>query len=97
MTSTHPDTTATVNEIDRARQELAHTLFLLGDRIAPKKVVARAKERVRFLVACKKAELNERYSPVQIVRRKLQPVRVIDVPLPKGAVRQTNVRGALPR
>lgn len=71
MPTTPPDTTSTVNEISQARNDMGRALFVIGDRIAPKKVIARVKEQVKLKASAKVAELKERYSPVEIVRRKL--------------------------
>lgn len=70
MPTTPPDTTSTADEIARARADLGRVLFVIGDSVAPKKVVARVKEQVKTKVAAKTAELKERYSPAVIARRK---------------------------
>ncbi len=71
MPTTPPDTTSTVNEISQARNDMGRALFVIGDRIAPKKVIARVKEQVKLKATAKVAELKERFNPVEIARRKL--------------------------
>ncbi|MFP5317972.1 MAG: hypothetical protein ACLGI2_06710 [Acidimicrobiia bacterium] len=71
MATTTPETTSTVQEIDRARADMGQALFVIGDRIAPRKVIARVKEKVKLKASAKAAELKERYSPVEVARRKL--------------------------
>ena len=71
MATTTPETTSTVQEIDRARSDLGRALFVLGDRVAPKKVIARVKEKAKLKASAKVAELKQRYSPVEIAKRKL--------------------------
>lgn len=71
MSTTHPEVPGLVNEIAATRQEMGHALYLLADRIAPKKVIARAKENARLAVVHKVEDIKDRLNPVQIVRRKL--------------------------
>jgi hypothetical protein len=70
MSTTTTDTAVLEQDISRARQDLGQTLFVLGDRIAPKKLVARVKEQVQFKAAMKVEELKERFLPSRVLRRK---------------------------
>jgi hypothetical protein len=98
MTTTLPDTSSTQKEIAQARQEMGRTLFLIGDRIAPKKVIARVKEKARVMVTAKVAELKERYNPLEIARRKVRgSPKVIDVRARDSAGARSGQRPALPR
>ena len=69
MGSTGPDTGPIERDIERARADMAATLYVLGDRLAPKKLVARLKENVRVKIAQKVEDLKERVSPPRLVRR----------------------------
>lgn len=71
MSTTHPEVPGLVSEIAASRQEMGHAVYLLADRIAPKKVIARVKENARVTVTHKVEDLKDRLNPVQIVRRKL--------------------------
>jgi hypothetical protein len=88
MSTTLPDTGSTVHDIARAREEMGRTLFLLGDRLAPKKVIARLKEKTKITVTDKVAELKVRFNPVEVVRRKVgASPKVIDVRARESAER----------
>ena len=65
------DTEALTRDIRRARADLATTLEVLGDRIAPKKVVARAKADVAERVET----VRERVSPARIFERRTEHLR----------------------
>ena len=56
-------------DIEQARAELGQTLEAIGDRVAPKKVVARAKENVSEKVEDVKENVKEKVSPGRLVRR----------------------------
>lgn len=71
MSTTHPEVPGLVSEIAATRQEMGQAVYLLADRIAPKKVIARVKENARLAVAHKVEDLKDRLNPVQIARRKL--------------------------
>jgi hypothetical protein len=71
MSTTHPEVPGLVSEIAATRQEMGQAIYLLADRIAPKKVIARAKENARIAVTHKVEDIKDRLNPVQIVRRKL--------------------------
>jgi DNA polymerase III gamma/tau subunit len=58
-------------DIEQARNGLGETLEAIGDRVAPKKVVGRAKENV----ADKVEDVRDRISPVRIVKRRTGAVR----------------------
>ncbi len=64
-------------EIGRARAELASTLEVVGDRVAPKKVVARTKADV----AERLDNVRDRMSPARMVKRQTEGlgVRIRDV------------------
>jgi gas vesicle protein len=59
-------------EIQQVRGELALTLEAVGDRIAPKKVVARAKADVAERVE----NVRERVSPTRIIDRRTESLRL---------------------
>ncbi len=71
MPTTVPDTASSRQEIERARQEMGRALFLIADRLAPRKVVVRLKETARVKAAEKLDELKERVSPAAVLNRKL--------------------------
>lgn len=71
MATTTTDTAALEQDISRARQDLGQALFVLGDRLAPKKLIARVKENVQLKVAMKVEDLKERLLPNRVLRRKL--------------------------
>lgn len=71
MSTTHPEVPGLVNEIAATRQEMGQAVYLLADRIAPKKVIARLKENARMAVIHKVEDVKDRLNPVQIARRKL--------------------------
>lgn len=71
MSTTHPEVPGLVSEIAATRQDMGQAVYLFADRIAPKKVIARAKEHARLAVTHKVEDLKDRLNPVQIVRRKL--------------------------
>jgi hypothetical protein len=51
-------------DIEQARNELGQTLEAIGDRVAPKKVVARAKDSVSETVD----DVREKVSPSRLLR-----------------------------
>ena len=69
MGTTGPDMGPIERDIGRARADMAATLYVLGDRLAPKKLVARLKENVRVKIAQKVEDLKERVSPPRLLRR----------------------------
>ena len=71
MSTTHPEIPTLVSEIGATREEMGQAVYLLADRIAPKKVIARLKENARMAVIHKVEGLKDRLNPAQIVRRKL--------------------------
>lgn len=71
MSTTHPEVPALVSEIAVTRQQMGQAVYLLADRIAPKKVIARLKESARMAVVNKVDDLKDRLNPAQVVRRKL--------------------------
>ena len=79
MSTTGPDTAPTHREIAQARQQMGQALFQLADRLAPKKLIARVKEKVKFKATVKFEELKEKVNPVNLVKRKLngEPKAVI--------------------
>jgi hypothetical protein len=66
-TESNVDTAPIEADIRRTRSDLAVALERLADRIAPKKVIARAKTQL----AAKVADAKERLNPVRVVQRKL--------------------------
>ena len=92
MATTAADTGAVRQDIESTRADLAATLYVLGDRIAPKKVVARAKENVRLTLAHKVEDLKARISPARRVRRAVASLRRGDG-RPSGAGRGTRMIG----
>ncbi len=66
-TETNVDTAPIEEDIRRTRASLAVALERLADRVAPKKVIARAKGQL----ATKAADMKERLNPVRAVQRKL--------------------------
>ena len=71
MSTTLPDTAPPRQEIDRARQQMGQALFLLADRLAPKKLIPKLKETAKLKATEKLEELKVRLNPVNIVKRKL--------------------------
>ncbi len=71
MATTTTDTAVLEQDISRARNDLGQALFVLGDRLAPKKLIARVKEQAQFKLTVKMEELKERFLPVRVLRRKL--------------------------
>lgn len=69
------DTTGIEREIASTRTDLGQSLEALGDRVAPKKVVARAKETAKAKVAEKVEDVKDRVSPPRVLRRKVAAVR----------------------
>ena len=69
MPTTGPDTPPIQRDIERTRADMAATLYALGDRLAPKKLVARLKENVRVKVTQRVEDLKERVSPPRLLRR----------------------------
>ncbi len=69
MPTPTPDTTPIERDIERTRADMAATLYALGGRLAPKKLVASLKENVRLKVAQKVQDLKERLSPPRLLRR----------------------------
>ena len=61
------DTAPLVADIERSQQQLATSLELLADRVSPKKLIARVKERV----ALKVEDVKDRINPVRIAKRAL--------------------------
>jgi len=62
-------------DIEQARAELGQTLEAIGDRVAPKKVVARAKENVSEKVEDVKENVKEKVSPGRLVRRPVEATK----------------------
>ena len=71
MATTVPDTASTRQEIAAARQDMGRALFQIADRLAPKKLIARVKEKVRIKATEKVEELKHRLNPAKIVKEKL--------------------------
>jgi hypothetical protein len=71
MSTTVPDTGSQHQEIARARQQMGRALFQLADRLAPKKLIPRVKEKAKLKASVKLAELKERVSPVRAIKRKV--------------------------
>jgi hypothetical protein len=66
-TETGVDTAPIEADIKRSRADLAVALEALADRIAPKKLIARAKTQL----SAKAADMKERLNPARVVQRKL--------------------------
>jgi hypothetical protein len=98
MATTAPDTASTRHEIARARQDMGRALFLIADRLAPKKLIPRVKEQVKGTLSAKAEELKHRLSPARIVRRKLnRPPRVIESRGYESGLPPADSSRALPR
>lgn len=65
-------TEALTQEIRRARSDLASTLEVVGDRLAPKKVMARAKTDVAGRVE----DVRDRVSPKRVWERRTETLRL---------------------
>lgn len=93
-----PDTASTEREIAQARQQMGQALFLLADRLAPKKLIARLKEKAKLKANEKLAELKEKVNPANIIGRRLNgdssPQRVITA---RGYESNGKARSSLPR
>lgn len=66
-TETGVDTAPIEADIKRSRADLGVALEKLADRVAPKKLIARAK----LQLSTKVADVKERLNPVRVVQRKL--------------------------
>ena len=98
MSTTHPEIPTLVSEIAVNREQMGRAVYLLADRIAPKKVVAGVKENVRLAVTHKVDELRDRLNPVHAVRRKLAGSgRVISARSRESSPVLAPARAALPR
>lgn len=74
MSTTVPDPMPIEREIAQAREGMGRSLFLIADRVAPKKVIARVKEKA----AAKADELKANLNPANALRRRRRdPRRVI--------------------
>lgn len=71
MSTTSPEIPGLVSEIAVSRQQMGNAIYLLADRIAPKKVIARVKENARLTLTHKVEDVKDRLNPVSMVRRKL--------------------------
>jgi len=58
-------------DIERARSDLGTTLEAIGDKVAPRKVAARAKDNVHERIE----DVKDRVSPGRITRRPIEAVR----------------------
>lgn len=76
MATTTADTAAIHRDIESTRADLGAAMFALGDRVAPKKVVARFKANVRAKVAARVDEVKLRLSPPRLARRAMAALHV---------------------
>ncbi len=79
MSTTVPDSAPSHREITQARQQMGQALFQIADRLAPKKLIARVKEKAKVKATVKYEELKEKVNPANLVKRKLngEPKKVI--------------------
>ena len=81
------DTAPIHQDIRAARQDMSAALFAIGDRIAPKKVIARVKEKAKLKLSEKVEDVKARISPAELANKvlpgrssKRAPSRTISAP-----------------